>query len=402
MKIKPLQTNKNSINSSTFVFQNYLKSMDLSYWEKNSYFSKLDFAIIGSGIVGLNAAICLKKRNKKLSVLILERGILPTGASSKNAGFACFGSPTELLSDLELHSESEVFSLVEKRWKGLLKLRKNLGDRAIDFHNWGGYEVFDKVDQYEKCAEKLDYLNKHTSKIIGKKKVYINADKKIKDFGFKGIQHMILNTAEGQIDTGKAIKALTAKARNLGIEIINGIDIVKIEDHENKVLLHTNKGMQITSKKVIVATNGFAKELLPNYQVQPARAQVLITEPIKDLKLKGTFHYDEGYYYFRNIGDRILFGGGRNLDFKTEETTQFGLTPLIQNRLDDILKKMILPTTNYKIDMRWSGIMGVGPEKKSIVKASSKNVFCAVRMGGMGVAIGTLVGEEVAELAINS
>jgi gamma-glutamylputrescine oxidase len=402
LKIKPLQTNKNSINSSTFVFQNYLKSMDLSYWEKNSYFSKLDFAIIGSGIVGLNAAICLKKRNKKLSVLILERGILPTGASSKNAGFACFGSPTELLSDLELHSESEVFSLVEKRWKGLLKLRKNLGDRAIDFHNWGGYEVFDKVDQYEKCAEKLDYLNKHTSKIIGKKKVYINADKKIKDFGFKGIQHMILNTAEGQIDTGKAIKALTAKARNLGIEIINGIDIVKIEDHENKVLLHTNKGMQITSKKVIVATNGFAKELLPNYQVQPARAQVLITEPIKDLKLKGTFHYDEGYYYFRNIGDRILFGGGRNLDFKTEETTQFGLTPLIQNRLDDILKKMILPTTNYKIDMRWSGIMGVGPEKKSIVKASSKNVFCAVRMGGMGVAIGTLVGEEVAELAINS
>ena len=376
--------------------------MDLSYWEKNSYFSKLDFVIIGSGIVGLNAAICLKKRNKKLSVLILERGILPTGASSKNAGFACFGSPTELLSDLELHSESEVFSLVEKRWKGLLKLRKNLGDRAIDFHNWGGYEVFDKVDQYEKCAEKLDYLNKHTSKIIGKKKVYINADKKIKDFGFKGIQHMILNTAEGQIDTGKAIKTLTAKARNLGIEILNGIDIVKIEDHENKVLLHSNKGMQITSKKVIVATNGFAKELLPNYQVQPARAQVLITEPIKDLKLKGTFHYDEGYYYFRNIGDRILFGGGRNLDFKTEETTQFGLTPLIQNRLDDILKKMILPTTNYKIDMRWSGIMGVGPEKKSIVKASSKNVFCAVRMGGMGVAIGTLVGEEVAELAINS
>jgi glycine/D-amino acid oxidase-like deaminating enzyme len=402
LKIKPLQTNKNSINSSTFVFQNYLKSMDLSYWEKNSYFSKLDFVIIGSGIVGLNAAICLKKRNKKLSVLILERGILPTGASSKNAGFACFGSPTELLSDLELHSESEVFSLVEKRWKGLLKLRKNLGDRAIDFHNWGGYEVFDKVDQYEKCAEKLDYLNKHTSKIIGKKKVYINADKKIKDFGFKGIQHMILNTAEGQIDTGKAIKTLTAKARNLGIEILNGIDIVKIEDHENKVLLHSNKGMQITSKKVIVATNGFAKELLPNYQVQPARAQVLITEPIKDLKLKGTFHYDEGYYYFRNIGDRILFGGGRNLDFKTEETTQFGLTPLIQNRLDDILKKMILPTTNYKIDMRWSGIMGVGPEKKSIVKASSKNVFCAVRMGGMGVAIGTLVGEEVAELAINS
>jgi gamma-glutamylputrescine oxidase len=376
--------------------------MDLSYWEKNSYFNNLDVVIIGSGIVGLNAALSLKKRNKKLNILILERGLLATGASSKNAGFACFGSPSELLSDLKTNSENEVFSLVEKRWKGLLKLRKNLGDKAIDFHNWGGYEIFDNKDRYEQCADQLDYLNKHTSKLIGAKKVYVNADKKIKDFGFKKVQHLILNTAEGQIDTGKTIKALISKVRALGVEIINGIDVLKIDDHDKNVIIHTSIDFQIETKKVIVATNGFAKELLPNLPVYPARAQVLITEPIKDLKLKGTFHYDEGYYYFRNIGNRILFGGGRNLDFKTEETTTFGLTPIVQNRLDELLKKMILPGIKYKIDMRWSGIMGVGPEKNSIVKATSKNVFCAVRMGGMGVAIGSLVGEEVAELVINS
>jgi len=376
--------------------------MDLSYWEKNSYFNNLDVVIIGSGIVGLNAALSLKKRNKKLNILILERGLLATGASSKNAGFACFGSPSELLSDLKTNSENEVFSLVEKRWKGLLKLRKNLGDKAIDFHNWGGYEIFDNKDRYEQCADQLDYLNKHISKLIGAKKVYVNADKKIKDFGFKKVQHLILNTAEGQIDTGKTIKALISKVRALGVEIINGIDVLKIDDHDKNVIIHTSIDFQIETKKVIVATNGFAKELLPNLPVYPARAQVLITEPIKDLKLKGTFHYDEGYYYFRNIGDRVLFGGGRNLDFKTEETTTFGLTPIVQNRLDELLKKMILPGIKYKIDMRWSGIMVVGPEKNSIVKATSKNVFCAVRMGGMGVAIGSLVGEEVAELVINS
>jgi glycine/D-amino acid oxidase-like deaminating enzyme len=374
--------------------------MDLSYWEKNSYFNKLDVVIIGSGIVGLNAALSLKKRNKNLNILILERGLLPTGASSKNAGFACFGSPSELLSDLKTHSEDEVFSLVEKRWKGLLKLRKNLGDKAIDFHNWGGYEVFDSKAQYEQCADKLSYLNTQTSKLIGFKNVYVNADKKIKNFGLKKVQHMILNSAEGQIDTGKMIKALIAKVRMLGVEIVNGIDIHKIEDHEKNVIIHTTNDLHIETKKIIVATNGFAKELLPNYPVQPARAQVIITEPIDNLKLKGTFHYDEGYYYFRNIGNRILFGGGRNLDFKTEETTGFGLTTLVQNRLDELLKNMILPGIKYKIDMRWSGIMGVGPEKNSIVKATSKNVFCAVRMGGMGVAIGSLVGEEVAELVV--
>jgi len=42
--------------------------------------------------------------------------------------------------------------------------------------------------------------------------------------------------------------------------------------------------------------------------------------------------------------------------------------------------------------------MGVGTEKKPIIKHYSPNVVCAVRMGGMGVAIGSLVGKEAAKL----
>ncbi len=373
--------------------------MSLSFWEKNSYFNKTDIVIIGSGIVGLNAALYLKKKNKKLKIIVLERGMFPMGASSKNAGFACFGSASELLEDLKTHSEEEVFSLVEKRWKGLLRLRKNLGDGAIDFQNKGGYEVFDLKAEFEKCSEKLDYLNAAISSIIGKKDVFKNADGAIKGFGFKKIKHLIVNSAESQIDTGKMMIALIAKVRNSGIEIINGFEVSELKDDGNKVVIVSKNGIHVSCKQAIVATNGFAKQLLPNDEVQPARAQVLITHPIKNLKLKGTFHYDSGYYYFRNVGNRVLLGGGRNLDFITEETTEFGLTQLVQTRLEDMLQTMILPNVNYLIDMRWSGIMGVGPQKKSIVRAVSNNVFCAVRMGGMGIAIGSLIGEEVAILA---
>lgn len=376
--------------------------MNLSYWEKSFYFNDIDIAIIGSGIVGLNAALSLKKKNKKLKIIVLERGMLPMGASSKNAGFACFGSPTELLDDLKKYSENEVVTLVEKRWKGLERLRKNLSDKAIDFHNWGGYEVFDSEKEFERCDQQLHYLNKILSPVIGKKIIYKNADNKISDFGFKKVKHLILNTAESQIDTGKMISALISKVRDTGIEIINGFEVGEMNDSGKKVIIISKDGIRFECKKVIVATNGFAKQLLPEYPVDPARAQVIVTEPIKNLKLKGTFHYDSGYYYFRNIGDRILFGGGRNLDFKTEKTTEFGLTKLVQDRLESLLKTMILPNHNYKIEMRWSGIMGVGPAKNSIVKAVSKNVFCAVRMGGMGVAIGSLVGEEVADLVAES
>jgi gamma-glutamylputrescine oxidase len=152
---------------------------------------------------------------------------------------------------------------------------------------------------------------------------------------------------------------------------------------------------------VIVCTNGFAKQLLPKLDVSPARAQVLITKPIKNLNLKGTFHYDKGYYYFRNIDNRVLFGGGRNLDFKGETTNELALTKNIQAQLDKLLQEVILPNTPYEVDMRWAGIMGVGNSKETIIQEISDKVICAVRMGGMGVAIGTLVGKEAAKLAVN-
>jgi glycine/D-amino acid oxidase-like deaminating enzyme len=78
--------------------------MNLSYWEIKSWLQNIDFTVIGSGIVGLNCAIQLKERFPVAKVLVLEKGILPQGASTKNAGFACFGSLSELIADLNSHS----------------------------------------------------------------------------------------------------------------------------------------------------------------------------------------------------------------------------------------------------------------------------------------------------------
>lgn len=152
-----------------------------------------------------------------------------------------------------------------------------------------------------------------------------------------------------------------------------------------------------TTKKLLFATNGFASQLTDG-TVKPARAQVLITEPIVNLKIKETFHLDKGYYYFRNVSDRILLGEGRNLDFDSETTTEFGQTGIVQNKLEELLKKVILPHHDFEIAHRWSGIMGIGNSKNPIVSQLSENVYCGVRLGGMGVAIGSVVGQELADL----
>jgi len=369
--------------------------MNLSYWELNSWFSKVDYTIVGSGIVGLHAALRLRERFPDSKILVIEKGMLPQGASTKSAGFACFGSLSEIVDDLKIHSEEEVLALIQKRRRGLQLLRKRLGDATIDFRPYGGYELFLNEDSssYNECTAKLPFINEILRPLF-KADVFA---KEVDRFGFKGIHdYVVFNPFEAQIDTGLMMQALLKEAVVQNILILNQQTVSAFAENTDGVSVALDD-FSFKTKKLLFATNGFASELT-NGSVKPARAQVLITAPIPNLDIKGTFHLDQGYYYFRNIDNRILLGGGRNLDFEAETTTQFGQTEIIQKRLEDLLKTVILPDTEYTIAHRWSGIMGIGSSKTPIVSQLSEHVFCGVRLGGMGVAIGSLIGTELAEL----
>jgi gamma-glutamylputrescine oxidase len=369
--------------------------MNFSYWEIKSWLTNVDFTIVGSGIVGLSCGLELRKRFPKAKILILEKGVLPQGASTKNAGFACFGSLSELIDDLQNHSPKEVLQLVKQRIEGLQLLRSTLGDRAIDYQQLGGYELFLKSDEelYATCQSDRDAVNKLLHPVFNAPIFKFKQN----SLHFKNIKdNYSFNPFEGQIDTGKMMTALLQLVLKKNIKILNNISVKDISETTSHAKIKTNL-FEMDTSKVFVATNGFASQLL-NENVQPARAQVLITKPIENLSIKGTFHLDKGYYYFRNIDNRILLGGGRNLDFKGEETTDLNQSTLIQNKLEELLRTTILPNTPLEIDHRWSGIMGIGNTKNPVVKQLGNHMFCGVRLGGMGVAIGSLIGKDLAGL----
>jgi gamma-glutamylputrescine oxidase len=378
-------------------------SYNYSYWEQTAFVGYYDVVIIGSGIVGLNAALHLKTTQPQLRVLVLERGFLPSGASTKNAGFACFGTVSEQLSLLKHATEDEVVQLVGYKYRGLKRLREKLGDDKIGYEEHGGYELFLDADKAkaEECISWIDYLNNLLQPVIGESDIYTVADKKVDKFGFKGVSRMIYNKCEGQIHTGRMMRVLLAKVQGRGVLVLNNCAVDQITQDGELLAVMTQQG-NFKAAKVIVATNAFAKQLFPQLAVTPGRGQVLVTKPIEGLKLQGTYHFDEGYYYFRNINGRVLFGGGRNLDFAAEQTTEFGHTDAIKQKLYEHLEQVILPGQKFEVDYWWSGIMGFGDDIKPIIKQVEPNIFCAVRCNGMGIAMGTLVGEEVAELAMHS
>jgi len=378
---------------------------DLSVWELESFFAPTDIIIAGSGFVGLWSAYYLKKLEPKLSITILERGLIPTGASTRNAGFACFGSLTELISDADKMGEDKMLDLVTMRYKGLRRINKLFSKKEIGFEHYGGYELISEgpvadinaVD-VNAIRSQIDRFNQLLKKTVKMQKTFRMVNQKIAEFGFAGIRHLIENTPEAQLHSGRLCQALLRLVQSMGVTVLNNIEIKGFDRADSHLQLHTNLPLSFNTSQLLVCTNAFARQLLPQLDIIPARGQVLVTSPIEGLPFKGTFHYDEGFYYFRNLGNRVLLGGARNKAFETEQTEEMTITPGIQDELERFLKEVILPGRSYTIDHRWSGIMGMGGEKMPIVQAVDKQICCAVRMSGMGVALAPIVGEKVARL----
>ncbi|MCS7017954.1 MAG: FAD-dependent oxidoreductase [Cytophagales bacterium] len=373
----------------------------LSFWEKTS-FTDYDYLIIGGGIVGLSTAAALAERQPDKRILVIERGILPLGASTKNAGFACFGSLTELLADLRVMSEEQLLALVELRWKGLLRLRQRLGDQRIGYEPVGGYELIDEQSVHN--LEQLPSVNFKLFKLF-KQTVFTLENDKIREFGFNAqyCKSLLFNNLEGVLHTGRMMKSLWQYVSERGVHIVTGCQVRELHEQAGKIRVACQsiaQTMVFDAEKVAVCTNAFTRELFPTLDIQPGRGQVLITEPIPHLRVRGAFHMQEGYYYFRHVGNCLLFGGGRNADFEGESTTRFETTPLIMDLLEEKLRHIILPNTNFRVAMRWAGIMAFGSDKQPIVcpHPTLPQVFLGVRMGGMGVAIGSMIGEQLADM----
>lgn len=364
----------------------------LSIWERQS-FTNYDVVIVGSGISGLSAAASLKEQDPSLSVLILESGLLPSGASTKNAGFACFGSLSELLADFHKMGRSKTKELVSKRWKGLRKLRSRLTDQRIGFLQNGGYELLDDQNAY--LLQKIDEVNDLLEPVFHQA-VFSDQSQKVAEFGFKGYEGMIFNPLEGQLDTGEMMKSLLAHCQQLGVSMLTGASVKGFSHEGERVQVETRNGLPIQCRVLGLCTNAFTPNLIPT-DLKPGRGLVLAIKP-EQIPFRGTFHVEEGFYYFRDYHDYVIFGGGRNLDFETETTTAFDVNPAIESRLLSMLEESILPGQQFEITDRWTGIMAFGDTKEPIIQEVEQGVFLGVRLGGMGVAIGSLVGEQLASL----
>lgn len=367
-----------------------------SYWEKSVITKSFDFLVLGAGLIGKQIALKLFKKFPKAKIGILDKFPIPYGASTRNAGFVCFGSPSELLDDLSHSKPQDVFDLVEKRFKGTQQLLKDYGNHFLDYQNNGGYETFENKFDFDQVHDNVNEINHFVKDITKTSKTYDIKD--LDNMGFAYYNRGFYNSFEGQINTGLLNEAIAYELSKSKVLPFYGFNATQISYTNDLCLISDDNGLNFETKQLIIANNAFAKLLFDDLDIQPARGQVIITKPIDNLKFKGTFHSDKGFMYFRNIDNRLLIGGARNYFLEQEYTYEMETSNNVINHLKHYINKFILPNTSFEIDMQWSGIMAMGKEKNPIVKRVNDSLILCVRMGGMGVALGPILSDEVVSM----
>lgn len=370
-----------------------------SFWEINGW-SEADVVIVGAGLVGIQSALAVLERQPTARVLVLERGLVPTGASTRNAGFACIGSVSEVAADIDLLGADAAVEIVRRRYDGLRRLLETCAGHDVGFTRDGGHEIF--LEDHP-SIDRIDEVNEMLRPITGMT-TFEQHDDLVTVFGFSPkVRHLVTSPVEGTLHSGKLVSALWGLAQRAGVMIRTGANVTSITDSHGSVELSVSGEIgdwTVRAGSVIIATNAWIPDLVISgqaSQIQPARGQILVTEPLPGMPLQGSFHYDEGYVYFRPVGNRILLGGARNLAFEEERTTSHDVTDRIQGALETLLREVIAPSRpQLKIAHRWAGTMAFSPSKHPIVERISPYVTVAFGCNGMGVALSSEVATRAA------
>lgn len=375
----------------------------ISYWEsiEGLGLSHVDVAIVGAGLVGLSAAIRLLKNSPTRRVIVMDS--LPFGAlaSTRNAGFVCLGSPSELAQNLEDFGEAHVSKALNYKWLGLQSLLAIAGKRRAGFRAVPGYDVFDEntMQVYNLSIRHLSRLNFLAEKITKVKNLFSPMEDLPKGLqGTGAFEKAIQINWEGQINSGFAHQAILQKALNLGAIVLHSTTVYGIEEEAKGGKLSTSRG-GIHATKVLLASNAKLQGLWPEAPVKPGRGQVQVGPAPKEFTHhKANYHYDKGYWYFRTVNDSLLIGGGRNQFFEQETTAALETTPNVQAAISDFAKRIAGPT--WEPTHQWAGIMAFTEDGAPLETWASPSVYAAVGCNGMGVAMGCHVGRRAADALI--
>lgn len=341
--------------------------MSVSYWLDRSKNHKIncDITIIGAGIAGLSTAYWLQKYDPSLEIVIVDRGEVGTGATGRNAGFITCGSVEHFNRLVGKHGEEEAKAIWLYSEKNLEYLKEEIiqeDKEALLFEERGSFSLASTANEFSELKDSSEIMQK-----MGIEVEILDEQQIKKRLGALEFVGGIKYCKDASVHPIYLIQKIISRLTK-NIQVKENCEVYSIESYNGIKKIKTSK-LEIDSPMVIMATNGYSALMHPYFvdKIFPTRGQILATEPVPRF-MEGPCYANFVLDYFRQIptGEMII-GGFRQLQKDAEKGYSDEITPVIQDALEEFLKRHIPNVKNAKITHRWSGIMGFSVDGQPLV-----------------------------------
>ncbi|MEQ9692688.1 FAD-dependent oxidoreductase [Shimia sp. SDUM112013] len=360
-----------------------------------------DVTIIGSGFTGLSAALRLASAG--LKVVVLDAKQPGWGASGRNGGFCCMGGsklPEKALVSRFGDADALDYRLAERDAVDFVDhLISSLGF-DVDRHSNG--EVV--LAHRKKDLPVLEHEAQGFRRTFGVEPRMMTQECLAQE-GMSGPFYGGLSIPVGfALNPLKYGLQLAEAAENAGAMLFGESPVTNVQQTRKGFVVSTSQA-NVRSRKVILATNGYASENIPSWmsgRYIPAQSSVIVTRPLTEQERAAQgWHSSQMAYdtrnllhYFRLMPDgRFLFGmrGGLSTGPKVHKK--------IRNTVRREFDRMFSEWKDVETPYFWSGFVCFNAKLLPFAGEipTAPGLYAAFAYHGNGVAMGSYCGALVAD-----
>ncbi|MCF3934840.1 FAD-binding oxidoreductase [Acuticoccus sp. M5D2P5] len=271
--------------------------------------AKADAVIVGSGYTGLHAALRIARAGRR--VVILEKGVLGEGCSTRNGGQISTSIKPGFDTLTKRHGAETARGIVAEGVASRAFVEDFIRAETIDCH-------FEACGRFHAAATPGAY--EHLARIAdGQSVTLVPRERQREELGTDAYHGGAVFHRHAAVDPGRYYAGLLAKVREAGATLLPQTPAIAIDDGPNAVTVSTPRG-SIKARDVVLATNGYSGALSQWHRrrIIPIGSYIIATEPLEPSLVKRLFPTGRiasdsrrVIYYYRVSPDgrSILFGG---------------------------------------------------------------------------------------------
>jgi len=359
-----------------------------------------DVAVLGAGLTGVSAAYHLAARGCK--VALVERDVVASGASGRNAGFLLRGVANTYSVAIKSHGRerSKLLWTISRDNHALIARLVEAEKLDCLYAAHGSYTLALSEQEAKALARSARALQED-----GFPAESLDDTAVERLFPGGGFLAGLFNPGDGEIHPVRFVRGLALAAERRGARIFEKTPVTKLDLGATSAVLETPGG-RLSCSMVLLASNAWTGLIHPYFDgaIVGMRGQMFATAPCPERILPAPVYADFGFEYFRQLPDgRILAGGGRRASLDTELTYNDRPTDKVQGAIESFLHSCFPATRGLAVTHRWAGIMGFSCDELPNIGPipGSVNVYAAAGYHGHGLGYAIIAGKAISEMMLD-